>query len=863
MPTVRKFVVVPAIPETLKPLTELAYNLWTLWNYDATGLFRRLDSELWEQTNHNPVRVLSLISQDKLASAAADEGFLAHMNRISADFKHYMSTPTWYTQTYPGNKARIAYFSAEYGLHESVPIYSGGLGVLSGDHMKSASDIGLPLVGVGLLYRFGYFRQALNSEGWQQENYPENDFFTLPITQMMDEKKQPVTIEVSMPEGPVKAYIWRLQVGRNPLYLLDANVPSNRPEDREITARLYGGDQDMRVRQEVLLGIGGLRALSALGIKPTVCHMNEGHAAFLSLERLRLVMEEEKMTFREAIELVASSNIFTTHTPVPAGNDAFHADIIERYLGSYYPRLGITREVFFDLGKITPGDPHEHFSMTVLALRTAWHCNGVSQLHGKVSRDMWHRIWPDLPIPEVPIKAITNGVHTQTWLSDEFSSLYSRYLGANWSDKPTNYQMWDRITRIPDAELWRSHERRREHLVGFVRERLTEQFKRRGSSSADVGRINEILDPEALTIGFARRFATYKRATLLFRDQDRLIKLLTNRDRPLQFIFAGKAHPRDDGGKRYIQDIIRFAKREDVRVRMVFLEDYDMNVARYLVQGVDIWLNTPRRPMEASGTSGMKGPINGGINLSILDGWWVECYKNNAHSGWAIGTEEEFNNDEYQDHMDSESLFELLEKEVIPEFYDRGADGLPRRWISRMKDSIKTCCSFFNTSRMVQEYFELAYNPANELHTKLMSQHGQGAKDLATWKEKLAKEWSKVWVFDIKPSTDEPLMAGESFSVDTKVALGAIKAEDVLVELYHGALDTTGGISHASRTMMEKISSTEPKLAEVGKPPEYPVHTYRGTLQAKACGQQGFQVRVLPKNPSVNLRMEPGLIRWG
>ncbi len=523
MPTIRRFVVVPAIPEKLAGLSELAHNLWTLWNYDATGLFRRLDAELWESTNHSPVKMLSLISQEKLAAAAADEGFLAHESRILADFRHYMQAPTWFNQNHPGNKAKIAYFSAEYGLHESLPIYSGGLGILSGDHMKSASDLGLPLVGVGLLYRFGYFRQTLNADGWQQENYPENDFFTMPVVQEMTDKNQPLTIDLQYPEGVVKAYVWRLQCGRINMYLLDANVPSNRPEDREITARLYGGDQDMRVRQEVLLGIGGMRALTALGYKPTVCHMNEGHSAFLSLERIRVLMEEEKLTFDEALELVSASNVFTTHTPVPAGNDAFHPDIIQRYLGTYYPKLGLTKDQFFNLGKISAGDPHEHFGMTVLALRTAWHCNGVSALHGDVSRRMWQRIWPEVPLPEIPIRSITNGVHTPTWLSDEFANLYSRYLGADWSDKPTDYQMWNRVERIPDSELWRSHERRREHAVAFTRNRLRLQFARRGMNAAEIARVDEILDPEALTIGFARRFATYKRATMLFRDQERLI----------------------------------------------------------------------------------------------------------------------------------------------------------------------------------------------------------------------------------------------------------------------------------------------------------------------------------------------------
>ncbi|MCL2641870.1 MAG: alpha-glucan family phosphorylase, partial [Phycisphaerales bacterium] len=595
---------------------------------------------------------------------------------------------------------------------------------------------------------------------------------------------------------------------------------------------------------------------AALGYKPTVCHMNEGHSAFLSLERIRVLMEEEKLTFPEALELVASSNVFTTHTPVPAGNDAFHPDIIQRYLGSFYPKLGLTKEQFFDLGKITPGDPNEHFGMTVLALRTAWHCNGVSALHGDVSRRMWQGIWPEVPVAEIPIQSITNGVHTQTWLSDEFSSLYIRYLGANWADKPTDYKMWDRVNRIPDAELWRSHERRREHLVAFVRDRLRHQFIRRGAPLADLARIGEILDPGALTIGFARRFATYKRATLLFRNKERLIKLLSDRDRPLQFIFAGKAHPRDDGGKRFIQDITAFCRREDVRMRMVFVEDYDMNIARYLVQGVDVWMNTPRRPMEASGTSGMKGPINGAINLSILDGWWVEAYRKDQESGWAIGSEEEYNNDEFQDHTDSESLFELLEKEVVPDFYDRGADGLPRKWIQRMKHSIRTVCSYFNTSRQVQEYFEKFYAPADALNQKLVAEHAKGARELSKWKSRIVHDWGKVWVFDIKANNEEPMMAGSTLEVEAHVSLGPLSAEEVTVEIYHGALDANGNIEQPTLTPMSKTATQDRKA------PEFPIHTYVGKIVAKECGQQGFMIRVLPKNANVQLRMEPGLIRW-
>ena len=849
MPTIHRFVVVPALPEKLKALNELAYNLWSLWTYEATNLFSRLDPDTWELTNHNPVRLLSLIPQEKLQVAAEDEGFLSHLQRISAEFHAYMDATTWFKQHHPINKAKVAYFSAEYGLHECLPIYSGGLGILSGDHLKSASDLGLPFCAVGLLYRQGYFRQTLNPDGWQQESYPENDFFTMPITQMIDDQKKPMSIKVEYPNGPVSAYIWKIAVGRINLYLLDTNVPENRPEDREITARLYGGDQDMRVRQELLLGVGGIRALAALGIKPSVCHMNEGHSAFLSLERIRMIMAQENLTFQDARELVAASNVFTTHTPVPAGNDAFPLELIDRYIGPYAAKLGVSKHDFFGMGRLNQADGNEPFGMTVLALRMAWHCNGVSKLHGEVSRNMWQRIWPDVPAQEIPINSITNGVHTQTWMSDEFAALYNRYLGGTWSERPTDHTIWNRVDRIPDSELWRSHERKKERLVLFVRQRVQQQLIRRGMAM-DVHRVEELLDAEILTIGFARRFATYKRATLLLRNPERLYRLLSDRDRPIQFVFAGKAHPRDDGGKRFIQDIAHFCRREEIRPRMAFIEDYDMNVARYLTQGVDVWLNTPRRPLEASGTSGMKGPINGAMNLSVLDGWWCEAI--NGQNGWAVGNGEEYNNDEYQDEIESQALFDVLEREVIPMYYDRGPDGLPRRWIAGMKNSMRTVCSVFNTNRMVQQYLEKYYLPADGLFVKLSEGHGAGATALAQWKTRVSSQWNGVKVRSVEAATSEPMMAGGKLKIFATVELGSVSPDDVRVELYHGLLDGNGNIHNAQRTTMARGSNQEGNTIQ-----------YVGSITGQSCGQQGFSIRVLPHNEQVHLRMEPGMIRWG
>ena len=629
----------------------------------------------------------------------------------------------------------MAYFSAEFGLHESVPVYSGGLGVLAGDHLKSASDLGIPLVGVGLMYREGYFRQYLNVDGWQQERYPENDFFNLPLISETKPDGTPLLIGVPLPGRDVWIRVWRIEVGRIPLYLLDTNIPQNTAEDRTITARLYGGDHDMRVRQEIVLGIGGIRALRALGKVPAVCHMNEGHSAFCGLERIRTMMEEFSLDFAAAREAVAAGTCFTTHTPVPAGNDVFAPQLIQTYFAGYQPQFKIDWGEFLGLGRQNARDMNEPFCMTVLAIRLSNISNGVSKLHGRVSRNMWKAIWPNLPESEIPIISITNGVHTRTWMAGDFSALYDRYLGGHWEQKPTDHSIWNRVENIPNAELWRTHDRRRERLVVFARKRLRMQLERRGATPSEVARADEVLDPEALTIGFARRFATYKRGTLIFRNLERLTSILGNKERPVQIIFAGKAHPRDHGGKELIAEIIHVCRRPELRRRMVFMEDYDINVARFLVQGVDVWLNNPRRPLEASGTSGMKVCINGGLNLSILDGWWCEGYT--GDNGWAIGAGEEYTDNDrtYQDDIESRTLYDLIEQEIVPLYYNRTADGLPRGWINYMKNSIMKCCPVFNTNRMVEEYMRRCYAPSAERYSQLVERQpeaGSGAVAMAS-----------------------------------------------------------------------------------------------------------------------------------
>ncbi|HLU47534.1 MAG TPA: alpha-glucan family phosphorylase, partial [Planctomycetota bacterium] len=645
-----------------------ANNLWWSWAKNAVALFRRIDIELWEKTGHNPKALLAALHPQRLRSLEEDDAFLAHMDDVFEELQGYLERPTWFSRIEGENlDLRVAYFSAEFGIHECLPIYSGGLGGLAGDHVKSADELGIPLAAVGLAYQKGYYRQYLNSDGWQQERYPDNDFYNLPMTLVRDRDGREVQVHVDLPHRRVAIRIWRTDVGRIPLYLLDCNVPSNEPHDREITARLYGGDLDMRIRQEIVLGIGGIRALDAVGFSPTVCHMNEGHSAFLGVERIRALVTGAGLSFDEAREAIHVGNVFTTHTPVPAGNDRFPPEMVSEYFRDYVRDLGIPIERFLGLGRERPDDPRESFCMTVLALRLAAHANGVSKLHGAISRRMWRQVWPGLPEEEIPISHVTNGVHTHTWLSEEFARLFERYMGPQWLDDPLNRGIWQRVSGIPDTELWRAKDRLRDRLVSFVRERVKKQLLRQGAPAVKVAAADEALNPEYLTIGFARRFATYKRAYLILKDIDRLRRIILDRDRPVQLIMAGKAHPHDHPGKEIIRQIAQLSRDEQFQHRIVFIEDYDMEVARQLLHGCDVWLNTPRRPLEASGTSGMKAALNGTLNLSVLDGWWPEAFL--GDNGWAIGTGEEVEDHTYQDEMESRMLYDLLENEVVPLFY--------------------------------------------------------------------------------------------------------------------------------------------------------------------------------------------------
>ena len=842
------YTVSPALPERLSRLRELAYNLWWCWDHEAIDLFRRLDRDRWEEADHNPVRLLGLIDQKGLEEAARDEGLLVQMERVLERFDRCMQRPAWGPEEAgDAPPPEVAYFAAEFGLTECLPLYSGGLAVLAGDHLKSASDLGLPLVGVGLLYGEGYFRQYLNEEGWQQETYEENDFYTMPLQVEQLPDGSPVVIEVAYPEGPVQARVWRAQVGQVPLFLLDTNLPTNRPECREITAHLYGGDMEMRIRQEILLGIGGVRALEALGRRPAVCHMNEGHSAFLGLERIRFLMQETGLAFTDAREAVAAGNVFTTHTPVPAGIDVFPADLMERYFAGYVRSLGLPWPEFMALGQDHIRGK-EGFSMAVLALRLSHGRNGVSQLHGRVSRRLWQELWAGVPEDEVPIDAITNGVHFGSWISHDLADLFDRYLGPRWREEPGGQEIWPNVADIPGEELWRTHERRRERLIAFVRRRFRQQLQQRGSSPRELALAGEVLDPKALTIGFARRFATYKRATLLLRDQERLERLLGDEERPVQIVIAGKAHPHDDAGKELIRQIIQLARQPRFRMRFVFVENYDLVVARYLVQGVDVWLNAPRRPNEASGTSGMKAAVNGVLNLSTMDGWWDEAY--HLDLGWSIGRGEEYDDHAYQDEVESRALYEVLEKEVVPLFYRRESDGLPRAWIERMKTAIIRLCPLISAARMLQEYTGF-YLVAGEQWQRYTRDQAAEARASAARKQHLREHWGEIRVEEMDAAVPESLQVGARIQAEAEVYLGEIAPEEVAVELYYGRIAPDGRIVDGRAVAMEWTASTGAGM-----------HLFRGQVPCHTSGRHGHALRIRPRGDTPAESFEPGLFFW-
>lgn len=824
-------------------------NFWWTWNAKAKSLFESIHPELWKQTHHNPVMLLKSIPQPDLMQLASDPGFCERLDAVLYDFDFYMRRTPELTSA-PALNGTVAYFCAEFGITECFQNYSGGLGVLAGDHLKTASDHMLPLVGIGLLYQQGYFHQYLSENGWQSEKYADIDFSNLPLERVKDSSGLPLTVFVELPKGPAYAQIWCADVGRVPLYLLDTNISMNDavPEYRDITGQLYGGTTETRIMQEMMLGIGGMRALAAMGIVPDVLHMNEGHAAFCALERTCMLKNEFGLGFAEALEATRSGGCFTTHTPVPAGNEIFTVDLMKHYFSRYFPTLGISEQELLELGRLPDGSEDDGFSMTVLGLKTSVFRNGVSELHGAVARDMWKELWPHTRVDEVPIRGVTNGVHVMTWVSKEFADLYAQTLGKSWHERTADDSMWGNVAQIPDEVLWRTHELRRRILVDRVREHVRRKDPLH-ISGKDKATAFELLHPHTFTIGFARRFATYKRSDLMFTNMERLIRLLCSEQRPVQILIAGKAHPRDIAGKEIMHRIITLLKKHDLERRVVFLEDYDMDIAKALVKGVDVWLNTPRRPYEASGTSGMKAALNGVLHCSVPDGWWAEAY--NGSNGFSIGRGEAYPSADEQDMIESELLYHMLETMIVPAFYERDDRGVPLRWMELVKNSIATNAGRFSSARMLNDYVNLCYAPAAQLVRSLLSNNAQNTKALYAWRQKIMQQWQSVHIRDVAIDDAGDVHIGKTIRVRAVVDCAGIDTQNLRVELCHGSLDAHGRITDPSYHIMHAQSTQS--AGEV---------LYTGEYECTNSGSQGVNVRVTPWSALVPFSQDLNLVQY-
>ncbi|MFO7965677.1 MAG: alpha-glucan family phosphorylase [Desulfobacterales bacterium] len=848
MKKLQTFQVLWYLPEPIQFLETLAMNFWWSWKRDAIELFRRIDPLKWEASGKNPIAFLSMLSQKRLEQSSKDPSFLAHQNRVMEDFRYRVLSEREQPGEYFGRNETIAYFSMEFGIHESLPIFAGGLGILAGDHLKSASNMGLPLTGVGLLYRRGYFKQLVNSDGWQGEEYPEIDYYNLPIVRAQDINGRDARINVTGPSGDIHADVWKIQVGKIPLYLLDANIHENPPEIRAITSNLYTGDLKLRLSQEVLLGIGGMKALAAMGIYPKVYHMNEGHCAFCGVERLAQIMTDHHVDLKTALEILPRTTIFTTHTPVAAGHDEFGTDLVIPVLKPYENIFHTSVEEILSWGQVSGPNPTEPLSMFILGMHLAQYRNGVSKLHGSTARQMWSHVWPDRPLNDVPISYVTNGIHISSFITPEISSLFDRYLGPDWylgSRRPENIEL---IDSIPDEELWWAHELSRARLINICRQRLVRQYKRQNAPLNLIEDMEMALDNDTLTIGFARRFATYKRAYLPFSDPDRLESILNSENRPVQFVFAGKAHPRDHEGKDIIKRLVEFTHRPGAKRKIVYLEDYNMDLARYLIQGVDAWLNTPRRPYEACGTSGMKAAVNGVLNISILDGWWVEGYSPNT--GWAIGNGEEYRDFAYQDFVESQALYNILENEIIPTFYGRKNGDLPFMWLAKMKASMKMVMQHFCSHRMVHEYENRYYNMAARRHDAMLADNAAEAKRIADQVRRYRRLWNRIRIEEPKRERAGSFRVGERFEVSAVVFLGELKPEEVAVELYYGPYKEL-----AEFTAGEAIPMSAKEDLGNG------AYLYGCMMDCRNAGRFGFTARVTPTGDQRTI-LTPKLITW-
>ena len=842
--------VVPQLPQRIAKLSEVANNLWWSWNTEYLRLFDKIDHDLWEMSEKNPVKFLKMISQDKIEKIINDQEFLKEYDKVIADYDNYMSSKdNWFAKNYPGNRNDlIAYFSAEYGLDEIIPIYSGGLGILSGDHLKSASDLGLPFVAIGLLYKNGYFNQRINSRGEQCTEYKNIDLYNLPITPVKDNVNDDIIIDIPMCGRTLYLKIWQINVGRIKLFLLDSDIEKNDDDFRNITLRLYGGDQEMRIRQEIVLGMAGVKALKKLGYNPSVYHMNEGHSSFLTVELIKNTMEEKQVSFEMAREITKVKTVFTTHTPVPAGNDIFPIELVEKYFDGFWNKLGITRDEFLKLGM--PSDELERgFNMGILALKIAGKKNGVSKLHGEVSRELFSDVWSNIAEDESPITYVTNGIHTCSWLAPNLKKLFNEYLPPYWQDNIQLESTWSKIDDIPDDKLWAAHISRKEKLIKLIKQNVTDRFVNSGIGYDRIAEIVNNLNPEALTIGFARRFATYKRATLIFKDIARLTQILNDEKRPVQLVFAGKAHPADREGQELIKYIHELSLMPQFKGKIFILENYNIGISRYLISGVDVWLNNPRRPMEASGTSGEKASVNGVVNFSVLDGWWCEGYT--GTNGWTIGTNANYDSYEEQDKADSNSLYHTLENKIIPAYYNKDQNGISKEWLRVMKNSIKTTGGKYSTSRMVCDYVNELYMPLCNLRKSYFDDLEKVA-GFTEWKKNIKNNWKYIDIIQDRNVDNARLVAGSQITVTCEVSLPNIDEQNADVQVYFGQFLENGTVRNVYTTTMNKIAENR----------EEHKYVYEASLDLKTGGNFGYTFRVMPKHPMLVDEEDMNLVKW-
>lgn len=847
-----KITVNPQLPKRIGKLSEIANNLWWSWNTEFLRLFKIIDRDLWETCEKNPVKFLKRVSQDRLEAVVENTDFLREYDRLAKEFDDYVTSKnTWFSNKYPENKKDlIAYFSAEYGLDQTIPIYSGGLGILSGDHLKSASDLGIPLVAVGLLYKNGYFHQKINGNGEQETEYNNIELSNLPINPVKDENGEELKIYVKFEKRKVYLKVWQINVGRIKLYLLDSDIDENTPEDREVTLRLYGGDQEMRIKQEIILGMGGTNLLTrALGLNPTVYHMNEGHSAFLILELIKNIIKEKKVSFEVAKDIASSKTVFTTHTPVPAGNDIFPIGLVEKYFKEFWPRLGLDREEFLKLGMKPCTELEPGFNMGIFALKVAGKKNGVSKLHGAVSRELFGDVWPEIAANESPITYVTNGIHTCSWLAPSLKELYNKYLIPYWQDNIYKDEVWENINNIPNQELWGIHQKRKQKLFDIVKENTTNRLRKSGYSYEEINEITSKLNPNALTIGFARRFATYKRATLIFKDLERITQILNNADRPVQLIFAGKAHPADKEGQDLIKRIHEISMMPQFKGKIFLLENYNIAMSRYLVSGVDVWLNNPRRPMEASGTSGQKASVNGVINFSVLDGWWAEGY--NQENGWTIGTNAEFTSYEEQDIADSQSMYRTLEEKIIPTYYEKDENGISEKWMKIMKNSITSTGGKYSTSRMLVDYTNNLYIPLCNL-TKKYYENIDNVAEFNLWKKNLYTNWKDIKITQKNNLNNITMDAGNNIDVKCEVQLPNIDVSNVMAQCYYGKILDNGIVENVSIIPMKLSSKNE----------ENKTYEYTAKIELKTGGNYGYTFRVMPKHEMLLDSENLNLVKW-